>query len=110
MSGYYILEGRTPVRCDNMFDWAKWFEKAEHDVAQSAVGEVRISTVFLGLDRAWGRPKPVLFETLVFGGPLDQEQDRYDTWDEAEAGHGKMVERVKASPTNAAHKPSGDNP
>ena len=100
MSGNYILEGKTPVRCDNMIEWAKWFEKAERHVAQENIGEVRISTVFLGLDHGWGEPKPVLFETMVFGGPLDQEQDRYYTWDEAEAGHRNMVERVKASPPN----------
>ena len=102
MSGNYILEGRTPVRCDNVLEWAKWFEKAERHVAQESVGEVRISTVFLGLDHGWGEPKPVLFETIVFGGTLDQEQDRYYTWGEAEAGHRKIVERVKASPPNAS--------
>lgn len=39
---------------------------------------------------------PLLFETMVFGGPFDQEMARYSTWDEAEAGHKKMVKRIKA--------------
>jgi len=39
----------------------------------------------------------VLFETMVFGGKLDQEQERYCTYDEAEAGHKTMVERVRRS-------------
>lgn len=30
----------------------------------------------------------------VFGGGLDQEQERYCTYDEAEAGHKIMCERV----------------
>jgi hypothetical protein len=34
---------------------------------------------------------------MVFGGPLDQEQIRYCTWDEAEKGHREMVERVSAA-------------
>jgi hypothetical protein len=30
-----------------------------------------------------------------FGGALDEEQDRYTTGDEAEAGHAAMVRRVR---------------
>ena len=39
----------------------------------------------------------MLFETMVFGGSLDQEQDRCTTWDEAEAMHKAVVERVKGA-------------
>lgn len=54
-----------------------------------------VSTVFLGLDHGWGEGPPILFETMVFGGPLDQEMERYCTWDEAVAGHERWVQRVK---------------
>lgn len=54
----------------------------------------RISTVFLGLDHSWNGGPPVVFETMVFGGPLDEEQDRYCTRAEAEAGHAMWVARV----------------
>jgi hypothetical protein len=37
---------------------------------------------------------------MVFGGPLDQEQDRCTTWDEAEAMHAAMVARVKEQGSN----------
>ena len=57
-----------------------------------------VSTVFLGMDHSFGREGgPVLFETMVFGGPLDGEQDRYRTIDEARAGHAAMVERARAA-------------
>ena len=97
MNENYILEGKTPIRCDDVIEWAKWFAKAERHVANENIGVVKISTVFLGFDHGCGDSRPVLFETMVFGGPLDQEQDRYYTWDEAEAGHRNMVERVKAA-------------
>ena len=42
----------------------------------------------------------MLFETMVFGGPMDQEQDRCTTWDEAEAMHAAMVARVKEQGSN----------
>lgn len=46
-----------------------------------------ISTVFLGINHAFGSGPPKLFETLVMGGRLDQEIWRYATWDDAWAGH-----------------------
>jgi hypothetical protein len=57
---------------------------------------VRVSTVFLALDHGWGG-KRLWFETMVFSGPLADECERYETWDEAETGHAAMVERVKAA-------------
>jgi hypothetical protein len=100
MTGKYILDGHTPVPADLM-TWAAWFEKAERHVAKTNIGDVFVSTVFLGLDHNWGRGPPILFETMVFKGPLDGEQERYVTWEEAEAGHAAMVKRV----TEAASGP-----
>lgn len=57
---------------------------------------VDISTVFLYHNHSFlPRGEPIIFETMVFGGPLDHEQDRYSTWDEAIRGHEAMLERVK---------------
>ena len=94
MSDYYILEGHKAVKTD-LSTWAKWLESAEHHVADEPIGDVRVSTIFLGLDHSFGFGPPLLFETMVFGGPLDQNQDRYTTWEEAKEGHKKMVSRVK---------------
>jgi hypothetical protein len=41
-----------------------------------------------------GNP-PILFRTMVICGELDGEKDCYSTWQGAEAGHKKMVEKVK---------------
>ena len=95
---HYILDGHTPVPCELM-DWARWFDKADRHVAMTDVNHIHVSTVFLGLDHAFDGGPPVLFETLVFGGPLDGEMERYHTWGEAEAGHKVMVERVTAATT-----------
>lgn len=93
MHDKFILEDHTPVPVDLM-TWAKWFETAERHVAKTDIAHVHISTVFLGLNHNWGEGPPLLFETLVFGGPLADEVERYATWNEAEAGHKAMVERV----------------
>ncbi len=92
---HWILRGREPVPCD-FLTWARSFEDIEaRQIAIDVLdGAVTISTVFLGLDHGFGGGRPVLFETLVFGGPLDGEMDRYCTYDEAEAGHTAMLQRV----------------
>ena len=96
MNDKYILDGHKAIPADLM-TWAKWFQTAERHVADEMVGSVRISTIFLGLDHSFGGSRPLLFETMIFGGSLDQEMRRYSTWKEAEAGHKKMVEQVKAT-------------
>ena len=98
MDKYYILKGRKPVAVDIM-TWGSWYGNADRKVKKDKVGDVSISTIFLGLNHQWGDGPPLFFETLVFGGELDQEMDRYSTWEEAEAGHADMVERVKKSLT-----------
>jgi hypothetical protein len=57
-----------------------------------------VSTVTLPFDHNWGgEGGPQLYETLVFGGPLDDEMERYATPDAAEAGHAVMVERCRVA-------------
>lgn len=94
MIGKYKLDGHTPILCTDLMDWARWQETADRRVAKTDIGEITISTVFLGLDHNFGLGPPILFETMIFGGSLDQEMDRYCTWEEAEAGHEAMVQRV----------------
>lgn len=93
--------GRPQVRkCDNLLQWAEWFENAERHVAKTTMTKlgtpIEVSTVFLGLDHRMGGPgKPLLFETLVFGGPMDGHMDRCCTWQEAEEQHIKTLEILK---------------
>ena len=95
MSDNYILEGKKIIPCPDFFQWAKWLETADRIIAKDTIGDSYISTVFLGLDHSFSKGPPLLFETLVFGGKLDQEMDRYSTWDEAIDGHKAMIERVR---------------
>lgn len=92
---YYKLEGHTPVPIEDVLEWASGFDRTTRRVAQTMIGEARVSTVFLGLDHSYGEGPPILFETMVFGGPLDQEEERCSTWEEAEAMHEAMCRRVR---------------
>jgi len=98
VSEYYDRQG-NPI---SMNQWSAMFKDWDaKNVAQTDVGvsggTVHVSTIWLGLDHNWGGGPPLIFETLVQGGSLDQEMDRYTTEAEALAGHAAMCERVQAS-------------
>jgi len=97
--GYYILDPERRVVPANLMTWARWFENANRRVDWTQVtSEVTVSTVFLGIDHRWsGKGPPILFETMIFGGPLDQYQWRYSSWDDAEAGHKAAVRKARAA-------------
>lgn len=67
MLGHYILKDGKPVLVEDVLEWARWFEgidaRKERHVADETIGNVRISTIFLGLDHSFGREgAPVLWE------------------------------------------------
>jgi len=94
-----MLDGKNAVVEPDLLTWARWFETAHEEriVARTEVGDVMVSTVFLGLDHCFTPDgPPLIFETLVFGGPHDGEMDRYSTWEEAEQGHAVMLGKLGA--------------
>lgn len=96
---HYIERDGKPVAVESVLEWAKWHETADRVIAKTELagwGNMKgkgcdISTVFLGTDHNFGRKgDPILYETLVFGGPLDQEMERYCTREAAAIGHKLM--------------------
>lgn len=101
----YVLggeDGHTPIPEPDILKWCRQFEISKRIVAQSHIGLMRVfvSTVFLGLDHNhnFDDPEPVLFETMIFNGPHDQDMWRYHTWDEALEGHMLAVAMVEQTP------------
>ncbi len=78
-----------------------WADREYSTVAYTVIGESRISTVWMPVDlalEAFGiRDLPVMFETMVFGGPLDCLVRRYASLDEAELGHQQACALVELS-------------
>lgn len=92
---YGILVNKKVVQVKDILEWAKFFEyKDSRRVATTNIGDVGVSTIFLGLDHSYGSGPGLWFETMIFGGPHDQYQDRYTTWDEAMAGHKRVVDAL----------------
>lgn len=97
----YTLEGTKPVKCDNMMEWGAWMETADRQIARSGTNSgLIVSTVFLGLDYNFGEGKPVLFETMTFGGDYDQYMERYRTYADALVGHDLACKRAKVKNDN----------
>src|SRR6185436_5755923 len=99
-NNFYILDENHNLVKTDIETWAAWFEgknrlvkkdKAIVKIDGINVGEITVSTIFLGLDHAFGGESPMLFETMVFGGPIDQAQDRCGTWDGALKMHELMM-------------------
>ncbi len=85
------LVNRTPLPVDDPVEWAEEMAKRRRTalrtgvdlwrVDETIIGQARVSTVFIGLDHRFsGEGPPVLFETMIFGGKLDEFQNRCCTW------------------------------
>jgi hypothetical protein len=94
---HWILVGRE-VMAVPLEEWGRWFEEAsangQRTIGFDSIGEVDVSTVFLGLDMSWWGSPPLLFETMVF--PDCDLIGRWATIDEAEAEHAKVVALYRA--------------
>lgn len=101
---YYKLEGHkaVPIENNDVIEFAQNLETVDRQVALTRLADgVEVSTVFLGLDHNWlgDERGPQIFETAVFGFAPDNVQikRRYSTWDEAAAGHEKIVAAIRAA-------------
>ena len=103
MTDRYILDGKTPVPCEDLVEWGKWYRnnREARRVARDVISGKLVSTIFLASDHAvyeLGESGPLLFETMVFADETNHQDiymDRCSTWEEAEAMHASVVEMVK---------------
>lgn len=87
----YRLDGRTPIKCESVLEWAEAMEDmASRSVAFTDLEGGEISTVFIGIN-IHGDDPPVVFETAILAPDDVEIPARYSTWDEALAGHEEIV-------------------
>lgn len=94
---HYILDDDGEPIAADLMTWAFWFNDYRRRVVlqEHPAPDVFVSTVFLGLDHNWGDGPPVLWETMIFGGPFTQFQDRYTSRLEALRGHARAVALIE---------------
>ena len=95
----YVLKCETiPVETDDIMEWRDFFDSDARLRKSDYIGETHISTVFLGIDHSGSTEgTPILFETKIFGGDYDGLIERYETWEEAKAGHKRIKKSLKVT-------------
>lgn len=86
---YYVCDPKDPsvvIRATQL-GWSMQFETFQH-IKKDTVGDVYVSTVFLGLDHRLGScGDPVLWETMMFFNGDEVYQRRYTSHANALVGH-----------------------
>lgn len=94
---YALLDSaNNVVETDDLLKWSRFLEDSKKRIVKQTELEdknCRVSTIFLGLNHQYiPNGKPLWFETMIFGGPLSDNQFRCSTWSEAEAQHARVLE------------------
>jgi hypothetical protein len=90
----YMLRGREVITTESLDEWQEFMSVRNRIITQNQVGTASVSTTFLGLDFGQDPAKPLVFETMVFGGPMQGAVTRCSTYDEAEEQHRAMCRAV----------------
>lgn len=102
--GKYRLDGKEIVKCETLREWANWMENGNRKIIQETIyprfwpffgKSAWVSTVFLGLDHNFFGGPPLLFETMAFGGTLDQHANRCSTYNQAVEMHHRICMDVE---------------
>ena len=106
----YTLKDRQVVEA-TIEEWGRDLANPDRIVAawtfkEKGLVKGLVSTVFLGVDHRLGDGPPLVFETMVFGGPLDRHQERCSTWAEAEAQHERVCAMVRQGAAAASPESS----
>jgi len=90
---FFKLENNIPVPC-SLMEWVQYMAIANRSIFKTKIDDVEVSTIFLGLDHNYSDGPPLIYETMVFNGPLNGTMKRYSTLGEAKNGHCEMVDKV----------------
>jgi len=113
---YHLSDDGLITELHNVDVWSKWYDEfvksGKHVIRHNNIRkyncDINVSTVFLGLNHNFNNTheEPILFETMIFGGELNEEQWRWTTKEKAKAGHHLVVQMV----LNHKHSINYDKP
>jgi hypothetical protein len=106
MDNYILVDGKPVIEPD-IQKWGQWLKTADRILKQDTIGNVQISTVFLGMNYNFGYGPPVLWETMIFGGVHDRYQGRYTSREGALEGHAMAIMVVEG--LNSTYPEQGDD-
>lgn len=101
----YIEIGGEPMPAADVHQWAEWMLEGDMEnpprrmVAWDQIADDEdsyVSTLFLGNDvNHLGIGRPLLYESMVVGGPMDGTQWRYETRKDAGGGHRALLQQAR---------------
>ena len=104
----YALQGREVLTFTDPVKWAEYCvaqgDAYTRHVADTVVGDVRVSTVLLpSAPFSFNPDRPSIFETMAFttDGEVLDTIARYATYDEAEQGHALAVSSLQLLETES---------
>jgi hypothetical protein len=101
MSRYYILRDNEVIEEPDYDVWAEWHASQYRHVECVALTELahaKVSTHFLAVNMSLSPDEPpLLFETRVNGGWIEDTRERFATLDEARANHEAWVEKLRSA-------------
>jgi len=102
MKKYILNKKGEPEVCNNLMEWAKWFETMydARIVKKSQVGKREVSTVFLAIDHSFSGDDsipPLLYETMIFPSEedVDYYQERCSTREQSLEQHQKAIQYLE---------------
>lgn len=96
------LVDRRAVPCESTAEWREWFASADRRVDETWIDDLRVLTVFLGLDHnVFEGNDPDLFQTSVIVADVTHVMHRYFIWEEAQAGHAEVVALIREEMASA---------
>ena len=85
----YLDRKGNPITIE---EWSTAYEDVEgRTIGDDTLEGQHVSTIWRGLDRQAGEGPPLIFETMIFGGPHNDHCERYSTEQDALAGHQRIV-------------------
>lgn len=103
---HFILDENNNVVPVSFTDYIKWLKNAApttmlgKHIAKTTIGDVTVSTVFVGINMGIHSGPLVVFESQAYSHVEGEETqweldiDRYSTYEQAVKGHKAMVKRV----------------
>ena len=100
-SGHYFGPDGAELTLE---EWSELFGRRREDMSpeswwrkETAIdADVRVSTVWLGLNHSFLPGRRLYWETMIFGGIADQYQCRYGSREEALDDHERIVRDLRA--------------
>ena len=103
---WYILNEKNKPIAATLSSYSQWSHEypKKRIVKQENVGELYVSTVFLGMNRDYDEEKPILWETMIFSRNEYVENNneyktRYTSYEDALIGHETALEFARTIKT-----------